>query len=286
MICLSSHVAYGAVGNRIMVPALEALGLQVTAFSTVQLPWHPGLNARYGTGTRIVADDSSFAAMIDNFIAAPWLQNIQGMVSGYLGSPAQAKAIARLVVALKHANPDAIYLCDPVIGDNGGLYVPEVTANAIRDELWPLADIVTPNRFEFGWMIGQPELKLDGMIKAAFTLEKRQVVVTSVDATENEIGTLLVAENAAQLISHEKILEAPNGTGDLLAALFLGFVLQGDPPETAVKKAATAVLAAIKDTGSNPNLEPKRLQYALAFQVKNTGVEIKERLAFKAQSLS
>ena len=35
--------------------------------------------------------------------------------------------------AVKRANPDALYLCDPVMGDQAGLYIPEATAQAIRD---------------------------------------------------------------------------------------------------------------------------------------------------------
>ena len=156
---LSSHVAHGAVGNRIIVPALEALGISVTALSTVQLPWHPGLNAAFGNSTRIVPDDHAFAKMLDTFSAAPWLGTIDALITGYLGSAAQAEAIAKLVTALKHANPHALYVCDPVIGDNGGLYVPATTAIAIRDHLWPLADIVTPNQFEFGWMTSMTDRK-------------------------------------------------------------------------------------------------------------------------------
>mgnify|MGYP003385042447 CR=1 FL=1 len=53
-------------------------------------------------------------------------------MTGYLGSSSQAAPIAALVRALKALNPDAIYLCDPVIGDASGLYVPETTAAAIR----------------------------------------------------------------------------------------------------------------------------------------------------------
>ncbi len=45
-------------------------------------------------------------------------------------------------------------LCDPVIGDHGGLYVPEAVATAIRDRLMPLATLATPNRFELAWLTG------------------------------------------------------------------------------------------------------------------------------------
>lgn len=39
-------------------------------------------------------------------------------------------------------------VCDPVLGDNGQLYVPKELVAIYRDRLVPLADIITPNQFE------------------------------------------------------------------------------------------------------------------------------------------
>lgn len=39
-------------------------------------------------------------------------------------------------------------MCDPVLGDNGALYVPEDLIPIYRDEILPLCDICTPNQFE------------------------------------------------------------------------------------------------------------------------------------------
>jgi pyridoxine kinase len=57
------------------------------------------------------------------------------VLSGYLGDAGQAADVARLVGAVRDANPDALYMCDPVIGDAGGLYVPEAVATAIASKL-------------------------------------------------------------------------------------------------------------------------------------------------------
>lgn len=265
IITISSHVAYGAVGNRIIVPALEALGISVTALSTVQLPWHPGMNDAFGKGVRIAPDDAAFARVIDNLCTAPWLGGIDGMITGYLGSAAQAEVIAKLVVALKNASPKALYLCDPVIGDNDGLYVPEVTAAAIRDHLWPLADVVTPNLFEFGWMTGQTSADRVDIIEAALVLAKNHVVVTSVGIDKNKIGNLSVSTDQSTMISHQALSPTPNGTGDMLAALFLGHLVKGESSTDALAKAASAVVAAIQYANSHhqPSLAPEHLRDAL-----------------------
>lgn len=39
-------------------------------------------------------------------------------------------------------------VCDPVLGDNGAMYVPESLIPIYQNEILPLADICTPNQFE------------------------------------------------------------------------------------------------------------------------------------------
>ncbi len=89
------------------------------------------------------------------------MDEIGAVLTGYFASPEAVTATARLVKAVKAQNPNALYLCDPVLGDvradgSGGLYIAEATAIAIREHLLPQADIITPNRFELGWLSGEP----------------------------------------------------------------------------------------------------------------------------------
>ncbi len=47
----------------------------------------------------------------------------------------------------RRADPPRIVV-DPVLGDDPkGLYVPEAVAAELREQLVPLADVVTPNAF-------------------------------------------------------------------------------------------------------------------------------------------
>src|SRR5688572_2097374 len=101
VVVISSHVARGSVGNRAMVFALERLGFTVWAVPTVLLPHHPG----HGRAERIVPDDGSFTALLSQ-MAGGRAGGIAGIVSGYLGSPGQADAVASLVGAVKAERPD------------------------------------------------------------------------------------------------------------------------------------------------------------------------------------
>lgn len=239
VIVISSHVVRGSVGNRAAVFALEVLGHNVWAVPTVTLPWHPG----HGKATRIVASNDEFAALLEDLGNAPWLSEVGGVLSGYLGNAAQAPAIARLVAKAKAKNPDLIYACDPVIGDETGLYVGEETACAIRDILIPIADLVTPNRFELAWLCQHmPFESNDEILNAAAHLDCPLTLITSaISMMRNATGNILLSKKGALLAEHTMIENPPNGLGDLTSALLLARLLQKMPLDKALQVVTASV---------------------------------------------
>lgn len=245
VIVLSSHVMRGSVGNRAAVFALETLGHPVWAVPTVVLPWHPG----HGPSTRLKFNDDEFDHAIDDLIRSPWLGEVKAVLTGYFGSAAQPASVARLITALRKANPDLLYVCDPVMGDLGGLYVPQQTAEAIRDHLLPLADVATPNRYELQWLSGRSLADNHALTEAALTLGPKRVLVTSAVAMmANGVGNLLVTERRSLLAEHRLIDNPPNGLGDLLAALFLARLLSGAGEEKALQMAISSVFEVLSRT--------------------------------------
>lgn len=243
VIVISSHVVRGSVGNRAVVFALETLGFPVWALPTIVLPWHPG----HGRSTRLTFSENDFDAAIDDLIRAPWLGEVKAILTGYFGNSAQPKAIARLVRAVRARNPDLLYACDPVMGDAGGLYIPQETAEAIRDELLPLADLATPNRYELAWLSGS-ELagsELDSntaIMEAALALGPSRMLVTSaVPMMAGGTGNLYLTGKHALLAEHRLIDNPPNGLGDLLSGLFLARLLSGADEERALQLATASV---------------------------------------------
>ncbi|MBR2692000.1 MAG: pyridoxal kinase PdxY [Aquamicrobium sp.] len=238
VIVVSSHVARGSVGNRAAVFALETLGFPVWAVPTVILPWHPG----HGRATRIVPPAEQFAALMADLARAPWLGEVGAVLSGYLGEASQADAIADLVGAVKARNPGALYVCDPVMGDSGGLYVPEATAGALRDRLMPLADIATPNRYELAWMAGADLPDLKSTTAAALDAGPATMLVTSAPAMmSGSTGNLLLDSSQVLLAEHRLIDRPPNGLGDLTGAVFLARTLSGQPAAKALQSTTAAV---------------------------------------------
>lgn len=251
VIVISSHVVRGSVGNRAAVFALETLGHPVWALPTIVLPWHPG----HGRSTRLSFAEADFDAAIDDLIRAPWIGEVRAVLSGYFGNAAQARSVARLIAALRQNNPEVLYVCDPVMGDLGGLYVPEATAEAIRDDLIPLASLATPNRYELAWLSGAALDDNSAIMEAALALGPSRMLVTSaVPMMAGGTGNLYLSGRHALLAEHRVVENPPNGLGDLLAAVFLSRLLSGLEDEKALQLATASVfevLARAVKRGSN-----------------------------------
>jgi pyridoxine kinase len=245
VIVISSHVVRGSVGNRAAVFALEALGFPVWALQTVTLPWHPG----HGPSTRMVPEVAQFDAIIEDLCNAPWLPEVGAVLTGYLGDPSQATSIAKLVQAVKAQTSEALYICDPVIGDLGGLYVPETTANAIKDILLPLSDITTPNQYELSWLSGHKIDSNQDIINASKTLGPKTVLTTSAFAMmRNSMANLLHSENSNILSEHRLFNSVINGAGDLTAALLLARTLLGFDHEKSLQWVTSSVFEILGHT--------------------------------------
>ncbi len=251
VLALSSHVAFGSVGLAATLPALQSLGHEVIAVPTVVLSNHPG----YGpfSGERISA--ATLGQIIDALDANGWLETIDAVLTGYLPAAEHVTAAKAAVGRVRAANPAALYVCDPVFGDEpGGLYLDEATADAIGRHLIPLCDVATPNLFELEWLADMEVHDLDGAFSAARSLDAARVLATSVPAPEERLATLLVDAETARAAFVPRRPAAPHGTGDLIAALYLGHVLNGASPEASLGRAAAAVEACIAASGGREEL--------------------------------
>ncbi|MDS7597913.1 pyridoxal kinase PdxY [Agrobacterium tumefaciens] len=245
VIVISSHVMRGSVGNRAAVFALETLGFPVWAVPTIVMPWHPG----HGPSTRMRFQDGDFDSAMTDLENAKWIGEVKAVLTGYFGSAAQVRSTARLIRNLKEKNPALIYACDPVMGDKGGLYIPEETAAAIRDELIPLATLATPNRYELAWMSGAELETNNAIMDAALALGPSKMLVTSaVPMMSGGTGNLYLSGKHALLAEHRAIEDAPNGLGDLISALFLARLLEGLDEEKALQLATASVFEILART--------------------------------------
>ena len=257
ILSIQSAVAYGHVGNAAAVFPLQRLGAEVWPINTVQFSNHPG----YGTRTGEVFPAAWTRALVDGIAARGVLGSCDAVLSGYLGEAETAGAVAHAVALVRAARPDALYCCDPVIGDAGaGVYVRPGVAEAIAAALLPAADIATPNRFELTFLTGQAGTSLAEAKAAARALASglrpagpRTVLVTSLrteTTPADAIDLLAVEGDGAWLLRTPMLALAVNGAGDALAALFLFHRLASGNPATALGAAASALHGVLRATAA------------------------------------
>lgn len=81
-------------------------------------------------------------------------------------------------------NKDLVYVCDPVMGDNGKLYVPEGLVQVYREKVLPEATVITPNFFEAELLTGIKVASIEDAYAAAnklHTMGIETVIITSMD---------------------------------------------------------------------------------------------------------
>jgi pyridoxine kinase len=262
VLSIQSQVVFGYVGNTAAVFALQRQGFEVWPAPTAVLAHHAGYGlpsperspgfAQAGPPPGRISLAAEIAAIVDGIAARGALRDCAGVLTGWLGTAANGETALTAVAQVKAANPAALYLCDPVIGDEAkGMYVPPDVADFFRDRAVPAADVLTPNRFELAWLSGKSVTDPDSAIIAAHRLLERGpklVVCTSVPlpATPGLIGTLACTRDGAWLATTERLSRAPHGAGDLFAALLLARLLKGRNAKKALAFAVAATFGVLK----------------------------------------
>ena len=265
VISIQSQVAYGHVGNSAAVFAMQMHGIDVIAVPTTLLSNRPG----YPTIRGRVLDAQLVADLLLGVEERGALDSCRMILSGYLGSPEIAAVVADFVQRAKARNPALLYCCDPVLGDRDrGLFVQADIPPLVRGRLCRLADIITPNHFEFEWLCGAKATTTDQAIAQAQALLARgpsTIVVTSAELAnvpDGQIETLAVQRSQAWRVRTPKLPISPSGTGDLFAALFVAARVRGSNTPDALAHAASAIFAVLERTAISGTEEMRIVESA------------------------
>jgi pyridoxine kinase len=223
----------------------------VIPINTVQLAHHPG----HGRWCGHKVEPERIAQIVEGVAARGGLRRCGALLSGYLGDVAVGPIVLDALAAMHAVRPDALYLCDPVIGDDGpGVFVGAGIPELIRDRLVPAAAIVTPNRFELEFLSGRPVASVDDARHAAralLALGPALVVVTGLPVAGGLCVLAEGAEGAWQVTTPSLADHAGShlgGTGDAFCALFLGHFLRSGAAGTALERAVSAMFALVERT--------------------------------------
>jgi pyridoxine kinase len=238
VLSISSQVVYGHVGNSAAAFVLQRMGHDVLAVPTIVLSNRPGYEAISGERT----DPQKLNAMLEAVLENGWLADVDAVLTGYVPTVGHAGFCASWIAKIKTFNPNATYLCDPIIGDEpGGIYVDKAAANAVRDLLLPLADIVTPNAFELGWLSGRAISDAASAVSAVLALDRPAVVVTSAPAASGMIANILVEGRKIAATASPRRMVKAHGTGDFFASIFLAHRLKGYTAIAALRASVAAI---------------------------------------------
>lgn len=250
ILSIQSHVSYGHAGNSAAVFPLQRLGHDVYPVLTVTFSNHTG----YGPPRGPLIAPADVAEVINGVEARGAFPTIDAVLSGYQGAEAVGEVVLDAVARVKSANPEALYCCDPVMGDVGrGFFVREGIPEYLRDHVVPMADIITPNQFELEFLSGRPIRTQAELVEAAEDLRTRGpkvVLVTSAlteDTPEDSIQMVCVSERGAWLVTTPLLPMVVKGGGDATAAIFLAHYLT-DGPHRALSRTAATMYAILERT--------------------------------------
>jgi pyridoxine kinase len=199
-------------------------------------------------------------------------ESFDGIYSGFLGSDKQVDNV--LYFLDKFHKSDSIYLCDPIMGDNGAKF--PIFTSKLLDCMRTLcyrADVITPNLTELCLLCG---VDFDGLVshigcddylvrisdianKVIEDSGNTKVVIVTGILTECDgvsyIGNLAVTKDYSYYRKTPYTGKSFSGTGDLFASVIIGCLVNGVPVNEAVDRAVRFLEPAIKEASYNINID-------------------------------
>lgn len=263
ILSIQSHVAYGHVGNAAAVFPMQRMGVDVWPVLTVQFSNHTG----YGAWTGRVFDGDMIAEVTRGIEERGVLGQCDGVLSGYAGSAEIGEAVLAVAARVRAANPDALYCCDPVIGDVGrGVFVRPDVPEFMRKRAMPAADVITPNQFELELLTGctiHSVAEAREAVRIAHGLGPSVVLLTSLHSAEtpaDAIDMLASGPDGMWRVRTPKIDRYFTGAGDVTAALFFTHYLRSRSVAAALSAATSSVHGLLAATAASGQSELQLVQ--------------------------
>jgi pyridoxine kinase len=260
VLSIQSHVVHGYVGNRAAVFPLQLLGFDVDCLNSVQFSNHTGYKSFKGQRLSGQDVEDLYQGLEENNLC-----NYTHVLTGYMGTKTFLSSVMKVIDKLKQKNQDLLYVCDPVLGDEGKLYVPPELIDIYRQDILPRANMVTPNQFE-AEKLSEIKIKtLDDALNVVDWFHTKgipTVIITSIVLEQRDGHLTLVASNKKQNGEKEQYeIVFPSlrgyftGTGDFVAALLLAWttILKNDF-KGAIEHALAGIQAVLQRTPTGNEL--------------------------------
>ncbi len=173
-----------------------------------------------------------------------------GIKIGMLATAGNVSAVAAFLARMRRQQPVAVVL-DPVVKSSSGKPLLDPAGiSAIRSELLPLVDWVTPNIAELGALLDRDLPPGSDLLGAASDLQRLgrdlSVVVTGGDLDPPD-ELLLVSDSSPWTLPGQKIqTSSTHGTGCTFSSSLLSRLVLGDQPRQAAEAAKAYVAHAMR----------------------------------------
>ncbi len=246
LVSWQSNVLLGTLGNKVARSVYDFLKIPVTCLDTVLFS---------GSASR-----SSFGLTFDS---TEWLdffrqaftllgqeEKCQILHTGFFGSPKQMQLLCELFQE-RVIHPQ-LFLLDPVMGDNGKMYVSSQVAQSYP-KLLSHCQVITPNLFELEQLCQESISTFDQVLEASNGLLLRYpnlqaIVVTSVPSPSHQVSLSFLERNKkVQKLSIPRS-SGPHlgGTGDLFSSLLCSHYAQGTSLSQSVKRAFAQTVSVVR----------------------------------------
>ncbi|EAX95829.1 pyridoxal kinase family protein [Trichomonas vaginalis G3] len=245
VLTIQSHMTHGRSGNRSAVLPIEVNGIDCDPINTVNFSTHTAYP--HIRGTKMTPQE------LEDILEGLRMNNILKMythlLTGYIGDPHIIKVIANL---RKELGNGVHYLCDPVLGDSGELYVDPECKQLFKEVLVPIADTITPNQYEAEWLtdmkLNTPQDLLE-IVKKLHELGPKNVAISSIE-WKHRFVFFSFENGKIQLPVETKSYDRSfDGPGDVFAALLLSNMIKyPEDYEKVAKNTVNGTFCVIKNT--------------------------------------
>lgn len=197
ILSIQSHVVSGYCGNKSAIFPLQLLEFETDFINSVHLSNHTQYKTTRGQIFGAKELDDIVIGLKENDL----IKLYDNILTGYVASVDYIYSMAKLIEDIKNVriskDLQCCYTLDPVLGDDEtGFYVPngEKISESYKSNLIPLADIITPNKFEASVLTGVKINSISDAFEAIDVFHQTGISVVCItsfdifDETNNHVG--------------------------------------------------------------------------------------------------
>ena len=241
---------YGQCSLTVALPILSAMGIETAIIPSAVLSTHTGGFSGY-----------TFRDLTEDLpaIAAHWAKEgifFDAFYTGYVGSKTQLAYIKDIVT--NRRKPNALFVVDPVMADNGKLYYGfDEDFAAEMAHFIKGADVILPNLTEAAYLLREPyvadgydQAYIEALLRRLSAKSGGDVVLTGVSFAADKLGIAAYskAKDSVHYYFEDRVEGSFHGTGDVYASTFVGGMVRGLSLEEAADLAVDYTVRAIRET--------------------------------------